>query len=65
VTLADPDAVEDPFVRGINHFFQISIAEDPRRDIGPQRGDFGARSSQSGLLENKKPSILQDAGQNV
>src|SRR5215469_3279046 len=43
MSLPDSNSFENPFIRGIDHFFQISIRENARRDIRPERGDLGAR----------------------
>ena len=35
-------ALEDPVIRGLNHFFQVSIAQNTWRNVGSEGADLGA-----------------------
>ena len=50
--LADADAGHDPFIVGVDHFFEVGIGEQARRHIRAQSADFGAdRFRQQELLK--------------
>ena len=40
VALGDAGAVDDPFVVGLDHFFEIGIGQHAGRNVAPERGDF-------------------------
>ena len=42
VALADAHAGHDPFVVGVDHFFEIGVGEQARRHVGAEGADFGA-----------------------
>jgi hypothetical protein len=42
MTLADPDALHDPLVIGIDKFFEIGIGKKARRNVGAESADLNA-----------------------
>ena len=42
VALADADAAVDPFVGGLDHFFEIVVGEQAGWNVGSQSADLGA-----------------------
>src|SRR6202034_507942 len=65
MTLADSHPFHDPFIRGVDHFFQVSVCKNARGQISPDRADFCAESSQEGSSVTWKPFILKDCNENV
>jgi hypothetical protein len=42
MALADAHAGHDPFIVGVDHVFQVGIAEHTWRNVCAQGGNFGA-----------------------
>ncbi len=42
MAFADADAAHDPFVVGIDHFFQVGVGEKTWRNVGAKSADLNA-----------------------